>query len=347
MKEIIVSKNDPIRFVMSVIDQGNLRTAVVLDDDKLVGIVTDGDIRRGLLNDIQLTEPINRIMNDRPIVAYVTDIKSRQLDLMQKNDLHCLPIVDHDRRLISIETRRDLGALRFFGNPVFIMAGGFGSRLKPLTDECPKPMLDIGGKPLLARAIELYKEQGFFNFYISVHYLPEIIKEFFGNGSKFGVSINYVDETNPLGTGGALALLPKELPHLPIIMINGDVMTNIGLEELLLAHQEMDNGITIAVKDVEYKISYGVITLDKLKHVISVDEKPVFRHQINCGIYVINHDLILTKSPIARLDMPNFISQKIGSGTQVGVYRFDDYWLDIGQLDDYSKAQLDYNSVYR
>ncbi|WP_347361358.1 nucleotidyltransferase family protein, partial [Vibrio vulnificus] len=190
-----------------------------------------------------------------------------------------------------------------------LMAGGFGTRLRPLTDNCPKPMLKIGNKPILETVIRSFIKAGFVNFYISTHYMPELIHAHFGDGSEFGVNITYVHEESPLGTGGALGLLPNDLPKdLPLIMMNGDVLTKVDFQRLLDFHVSHDADATMCVREYDYQIPYGVINGEGNK-ITSMVEKPIQRFFVNAGIYVVSPRVIQSVPENHRIDMPTLLEQ--------------------------------------
>ena len=258
-KRILVSPLSTIQDVLKVIDNESLQLALVVDiDNRLLGTVTDGDIRRALINGIPLSHPIAEIMFTTPTAVDSYTSKEQLLELMNIKKINSIPIVENGI-VVGLETIHHITEKVKYDNPVFLMAGGFGTRLKPLTDNCPKPLLKVGDKPILERVILHFIKSGFHNFYISTHYLPEMIQKHFGRGEKWGVSINYVHEEKPLGTGGALGLLPKDLPELPIIMMNGDVLTKVNLEALLAFHNENDANATMCVREYEYQVPFGVI----------------------------------------------------------------------------------------
>jgi len=337
-KNILVSSTATIQEVLKVIDSESLQFALVVDiDNRLLGTVTDGDIRRALINNIPLSQSICEIMFTNPTVADRSMSKTKILELMNAKKFSCIPILD-DGIVIGLETIHHIKKINKYNNPVFLMAGGFGTRLKPLTDNCPKPLLKVGDKPILEIALLRFIRSGFHNFYISTHYLPEMIEKYFGDGSKWGVSINYVHEECPLGTGGALGLLPKNLPELPVFVMNGDVLSKVNLEDCLKFHNENNSDGTMCVREYEYQVPYGVIENDG--HVIkSIVEKPVQRFHVNTGIYVIGREIINSVMENEKIDMPTLLERHLEK--KILIFPFHDYWLDIGRMDDFKKSQVD------
>lgn len=346
-KKIVIPPDAPLREAMEVIDLGALRTALVCRDGfHLLGTITDGDIRRALLKGASLDSAASEAMNHHPKYAEESSTRQQNLSLMEEYDLLSLPVVTGDGRLLALETQKFSRRVRRYDNPVFIMAGGFGTRLRPLTDTCPKPMLPVGKKPLLEHLILQFTDAGFYNFYISTHYMPEQIREHFGDGEKFGISVKYVHEDSPLGTGGALGLLPNDISTLPLILMNGDVLTKVDFEKLLANHVKSNADATMCVRELEYQIPYGVVECDNSRLVAMV-EKPTYRYRINTGIYVLSSACIASVEGGKAIDMPTLLQQRHDQGEPVNTYTSHDYWLDIGRMDDYKKAQIDIDGFYR
>lgn len=339
-KNTLVSPETTMAETISVIDKAAMQFALVVDNNnKLLGIVTDGDIRRALLRHQDMSSPIDTVMNKSPSVAKKGLSRSRLLHLMNSKGLLAIPIIEDDV-LIDVQTLQKIVNRSHYDNPVFIMAGGFGTRLKPLTDNCPKPLLKLGGKPILETIIENFIASGFHRFYISTHYLPEQIEAYFGNGSDWGVEISYVHEENPLGTAGALGLLPKDITNLPIIMMNGDLLTKVDFELLLNFHTEQQGIATMCVTEYEYQVPYGVVTLQD-HQLESMIEKPLQKYFVNAGIYVVTPELIKQVKENQIIDMPALLESEIGKGEKVSVFPVHEYWLDIGKFNDFSQAQID------
>lgn len=344
VSKIILNKNDTVLKALELLDLYALRIVLVVDSDsKLIGSVTDGDIRRGLLKGKDLYATVETIMHNQPYSIEQGSLNNRQIfELMREKSLLALPVVK-DNKLIDIITLDDLIRIKKKDNPVFIMAGGFGTRLRPLTDKCPKPMLPVGGKPLLETIITSFKEQGFYKFYISTHYLPEIITNHFGNGEKLGIEIRYVHESEPLGTGGALSLLPKDEINLPFIVINGDVLTNMNFSKLLDFHVQNEALATMCVREFQYQIPYGVVNSEN-NLIKNMTEKPSYFFDINTGIYVVSPEL-LTQVEAQFIGMPTILEQQIEKNNKIISYPLHEYWLDIGHIEDYNRAQKDIISL--
>lgn len=342
-KKILLLPGDTIRDALSILNNESLQIALVALNNKLLGTVTDGDIRRGLLNNLSLDDPIEIVMNKQPLTADYTYSKSTLISLLESKRLSAIPIIK-DNELVGLETLHNLLSKPKLDNPIFIMAGGFGTRLRPLTDNCPKPLLKVGNKPILEIILQRFIDAGFHNFYISTHYLPEMIRDHFGDGSKWNVKISYVHEEKPLGTGGALGLLPKTIEKLPLIMINGDVLTNLDICALLNYHVKENAVATMCVREYDYQIPYGVVDKDG-NRVIGMSEKPTYKFQVNAGIYVVTPKLFKEVKKHTKIDMPTLLELYIKKNDKVVLYPLTEYWLDIGQMNEYKQAQKDIISL--
>lgn len=334
-----------IREVVQIIDREALRAAFIVDrEDKLLGVVTDGDVRRALLQNVDFDSPVEKIMHTKPLTCSPSQSRQTIKSIIEQNKLLHMPIVS-EGQLVDVVTMDDFATMERVDNPVFIMAGGFGKRLRPLTDDCPKPMLHIGGKPILESIISRFIQHGFYKFYISTHYKSEMITSYFGDGSSRGVQIEYVDEVSPLGTAGALGLLPEDVPQLPMILINGDILTQINFRKLLDYHIENRGIATMCVRQYQYQVPYGVIETDG-KLITSITEKPSYSFFVNSGIYVLEPELILSVNRNQVIDMPELLKSKIDMDRDVAMYPLHEYWLDIGKMQDFERAQLEYHQIF-
>jgi len=341
-KNILVSPSINIQDVLKVIDKEALQLALVVDSDNyLLGTVTDGDIRRALIHGKPLETTVTEIMFTSPTTVSVETSRNEILEMLDKKGLMSIPILKNGK-VVGLETLHHVMNKNKYDNPVFLMAGGFGTRLKPLTDNCPKPLLKVGDKPILETVLLGFIRVGFHKFYISTHYLPEKITNYFGNGEKWGVSIEYVHESKPLGTGGALGLLPNDLPDLPVIVMNGDVLTKVNLEHLLTFHNNNNANATMCVREYEYQVPFGVIESEG--HTItSMVEKPLQRFHVNAGIYVISREIIDSVQKNEIIDMPTLLEKHLDN--RVLMFPFHEYWLDIGRIDDFNRAQTDIQTL--
>ena len=265
---------------------------------------------------------------------------------MKENSISQIPIFTKDNELIGLEISQDLlpnSSKLLIPNYALLMAGGKGTRLKPITNDCPKPLLPINGKPILEIILEQCINSGIRNFYISVHYLSEKIINYFGDGSKWNVNIEYLKENIPLGTAGALKLLPNNLKN-PIIVINGDVLTKTNFREILKYHSDNNADITICAREHKLSSPYGVIKVQGIKFK-SMIEKPSFSQLVNAGIYVVNPNVIKKIKPNQYLDMPELINLNQKSKKNIIVYPVHEYWIDIGKPESLNKADFEWNEV--
>ncbi|GKW49728.1 nucleotidyltransferase family protein [Halomonas sp. NCCP-2165] len=337
----LVAPGTSLDTAIEVLDRAALRIVLVADEQRrLLGTLTDGDIRRALIRHLSMTSAVDEVMNPNPRVASPDWSRDRLLQLMEQQQILQLPVVDEDKRIVGLENLHDLLNQKTLDNPVFLMAGGFGTRLRPLTNDCPKPMLKVGDKPILQLIIENFVRAGFHRFYISTHYMPEVIREHFRDGGDWGVSIQYIHEEEPLGTGGALGLLPKDEIDLPLFMMNGDLLTSLNFQNLLQFHQEHPASATMCVREYEYQVPYGVIQ-SQGRHITSMVEKPVQRFFVNAGVYLLASELVQRVPKSQHIDMPTLLKQEIAQQRHVNMFPIHEYWLDIGRMDDFRKAQMD------
>lgn len=316
---------------------------VVDDDDLLLGTVTDGDIRRGLLRGLELGSPIDSIIYSDPLVVPPLLGAEAVLQLMKANKVNQLPVVDEQRRVTGLHVWSQLQATETRQNLMIIMAGGKGVRLRPHTESCPKPLLLVGGKPMLEHIIEHARNDGFRHFVIAVHYLGHMIEEYFGDGQRWGVSIDYLREERPLGTGGALSLLSSR-PSLPIIVSNGDVLTDVRYGEILDFHQRHDAAATMAVRSHEWQHPFGVVKVEGVD-VVGFEEKPVYRSHINAGIYALEPRALALLEAGEMCDMPTLFERIQAQSQRTIVYPMHEPWLDVGRPDDLDQARSSYAVV--
>ena len=345
-KNALVKSNDSITIALDAINRGAIRSAFVVDSDMtLLGMVTDGDVRRALLQGVGLDVEVSSIMNVAPTVCQREHFSvDRVKALLETHHFLHLPIVEGNI-LVDVVSLEELHTTKVIDNPVFIMAGGFGTRLRPLTDNCPKPMLHVGGKPMLERIIDRFIRQGFHRFYLSTHFMANTIKDYFGDGSKWGVSIEYVHEEEPLGTGGALGLLPSNIGDLPLILMNGDILTKVSFSRLLDFHTARGVSATMCVREYEHRVPFGVVSIDGVL-VAEMVEKPIQRFFVNAGIYVVEPKLVRQVEPKTKIDMPTLLQKDMDEGGAVGTFPIYEYWLDIGQMADFERAQKDVEEFF-
>lgn len=340
LAQILINPNTSIIDTLRVIDDTAVEIALVVDENKrLIGTVTDGDIRRGLIKGTNLDEPISSLMNPSPITAGLTTTDDELLFMMTNRSIKHMPIVDNEKHVLRLVLLKDLISGKKRPNIAIIMAGGLGSRLGSLTQNTPKPLLPVGGKPVIARIAEQLKKHGIEDIIISINYKGSQIKNWFEQNPINGAQISYLEEKEFLGTAGALSLLPNK-PDNPFIVINGDIVSPVNFGSLLEFHQQNHNYLTLCTREFSFQVPYGVLKLNG-SQLLSIEEKPSQNIFINAGIYVINPEMLKYIPSNKKFDMPELINIAIKDGKEVGCYPVSDYWLDIGTPQDYIKAEKD------
>jgi dTDP-glucose pyrophosphorylase len=319
------------------LDASALQIVMVVDPmNVLLGTLTDGDIRRGLLRGLDMQSPVDSIIHRDPLVVPPQMERELVLQLMQANKVRQLPVVDSQRRVVGLHVWDELLVHERRPNTMVIMAGGKGMRLRPYTEHCPKPMLPVGGKPMLEHIIERARSEGFQRFVLAVHYLGHMVEDYFGDGSRWQVDIDYLREEAPLGTAGALALLDAK-PEMPLIVTNGDVLTDIHYGELLDFHNHHGAAATMAVRMHEWQHPFGVVRTSGVD-IIGFEEKPIIKSHINAGVYALDPNVLDHMYKGEHCDMPTLFAKLQDRGLRTVVYPMHEPWLDVGRVDDYTAA---------
>tara|TARA_A100001388_G_C28763596_1_gene499281 strand:+ start:38 stop:1078 length:1041 start_codon:yes stop_codon:yes gene_type:complete len=342
IKKFIVDENSSIFDVMRVIQEGSEQIAFVVKDEKLLGTISDGDIRRNILKNGTLDIQAKDVM--RKNFKYINEKEniSEAIRKFKKERINQIPIVGQNMKLIDLVLVNDLSKSTERKNNVVIMAGGKGLRLRPYTENCPKPMLKINDKPILEIIIEQCIDNGFRQFHISVNYLKNQIIDYFKDGKEWDISINYLEEEKPLGTAGSLNLLPKQ-EH-PFIVINGDLLTRLNLNRILEFHYENQADATLCVRNYVEQCPFGIVKVDGIK-LSSFEEKPRFNYLVNAGVYVINPSFLPFLEKGKFMDMPDLIQKGKQKGKNIKVCPIHEFWLDIGQPDLLKKAHDEWDSL--
>ena len=332
-----VSEKVDIRNALSALNNCQIGIILVLNNKKkLIGTVTDGDIRRALLGGKELHNSVKSIMNkDFYFITEKDNFIDAQEKLIQK-ELRHLPVLDNEGLVIKLLVSNKFSKKKFLPNPIVIMAGGLGSRLRPQTINCPKPMLEINGKPILEIVIENCINNGFREFFISVNYLKEIIMNHFKDGAEWGIKISYLEETKALGTAGSLSLLPSNLKD-DILVLNGDVLTKFDPNKLLEFHNHHNAIATLAVREYIVDIPFGVIETECI-NVINMVEKPSYKKHVNAGVYALNPLILNLINKDENIDMPELIKRLITKKSKVIACPIHEYWLDIGRPESLEEA---------
>jgi len=344
--KISLRVNSTIADALGAIDVGAIRIALVVDNDnKLLGTLSDGDIRRGLLGKKFLNDTIEDIYFRSPITANKNTSKKDLLDLCIANKIGQIPIVDKDLKTIDLFIVDDELSKRQYENHVVLMVGGLGTRLRPLTENTPKPMLEVGGKPILETIVNLFIDSGFTNITMCLGYKSNVIQDHFQDGSAFGANIDYIVEEKRMGTAGALTLLEKRLDN-PFFVMNGDLLTDINFEKMLDFHVEHNSKATMCVREYDIEVPYGVVNVAN-ENITSIIEKPIHSFFVNSGIYLLEPDCIDLIPDNKFYDMPTLFEELIAAKEKIISFPLQEYWLDIGRIADYERANVEYFSVFK
>lgn len=332
-RQAILSKDSTIREAIENLDRVSIKIVLVVNKlGVLEGTVSDGDIRRALLKGLDLHSPLSDIIYRNALVVSPDMTRELVIQLMTRNQIYQIPVVDEKHHVIGLHLLNEINTPFIRPNLMVIMAGGMGTRLLPYTENCPKPLLKVAGKPMLEIIIERAKSQGFNNFILAIHYLGYMIEDYFGNGENLGVKIDYLREDFPLGTAGALGLV-NPLPKNPFIVTNGDVITDIRYDELLDFHKIHSATASMAVRTYEWQNPFGVVQTKGIE-IEGFEEKPVARSLINAGIYVLNPEALSVLVPLEHCDMPILFERLKTKTERIVAYPIHEPWLDVGRPDD-------------
>ena len=341
IEDITVKDSISILEVMKIIDESSKQIAIVIDENnKLLGTISDGDIRRALLKNIPLTESVKEIYFKTPTVASINDSREEIINICKVKKIHQIPIVDSKGNLVGLEILDELISKEKKLNKVVLMVGGLGTRLQPLTENIPKPMLEVGNKPILQTIVEKFAEYGYLNIVMCINYKSHVIKDYFGDGAEFGVNIEYVSEKDRMGTAGALSLL-KDKPQEPFFVMNGDLLTNVNFEHLHDFHISNNSIGTMCVRDYDFQVPFGVVSIKDTK-ILSIDEKPKHKFFVNAGIYMFDPEILEYIPKNEFYDMPTLFKKLIDKNKKVISFPLREYWLDVGRIEEYEKANLEY-----
>ena len=332
--------NDSVLNVINNINNSQYQICFIVDDQgSLIGSIADGDIRRGLIEGHSIDSLASQIMNPNPISILATQSERQAQTIMSANQIKQLPVINEDHQLVGLHLLDQILNLAHKENSILIMAGGFGKRMMPLTENLPKPMLKVAGKPILEHIILNAKAQGFRKFIISLHYLGNLIIDHFGDGSNLDISIQYIHESEPLGTAGAMALIDP-LPHLPFIVTNGDIITDVNYANLLHFHESNKSQATMAIKKYELQNPYGVVNIKGLE-ITSFEEKPIQISYVNAGIYALNPSSLKYLKVNEPCDMPDLFELLKNNNYFITAYPIHETWADVGRPIDLSEVNED------
>jgi dTDP-glucose pyrophosphorylase len=342
---LVIAPDSSIKEALRVIDNGALQIGIVTDaQSKLIGTITDGDIRRGLLKGLTLEDSIESVIYRTPVTAHINEPREAILEKAFDKKIHQVPLIDDKGKFVGIEVVDELVRPKSYPNKVVLMVGGLGTRLAPLTDNIPKPLLKIGDKPILETIINNFSRHGFTNILLSVNYKAEMIEEYFKDGSNFGVNIEYVHEEQRMGTAGALSLMSRQITE-PFFVMNGDLLTSINFNHMLDFHLAHDSMATMAVRQYDFQVPYGVVQVDGEK-IKSIEEKPVQKFYVSAGLYILSPDTLPFIPEKQFYDMPTLFDKLISENKNVISFPVREYWLDIGKHSDFEQAKADYRQVF-
>lgn len=343
-KNILLRPSSTIEEALEIINRGSMRIALVVKDNKLLGVVSDADIRRAMLNHVELHDSVEKIYNKNPFVCYADDTKEEIISKAVERNIYEIPIVDHHNNLVGFQTLTHLLKGSSYTNKVVIMAGGLGTRLHPLTQKTPKPLLKVGDKPILETIILNFKKYGFVNFILSVSYKSEMIENYFGDGTEWGVHIKYIHEEKRMGTAGALSLMREELTE-PFFVMNGDLLTNVNFENMLQYHHFQKATGTMGVREYDFQVPYGVVNIEN-GSITSIEEKPVQKFFVSGGIYIFNPEAVDKVPEDQYFDMPTLFELLIAEQETTVSFPIREYWLDIGRMEEFERANSEYHKVF-
>jgi len=337
-RRAILPATATIQQAISNLDQVAIKIILVVNEaGELEGTISDGDIRRGLLKGLDLNSPITNVIYRNPLVVPPEMTREMVKQLMVANKIQQIPAVDEHHHVLGLHLWDEIATLTTRSNLMVIMAGGMGTRLRPHTENCPKPLLQVAGKPMLEHIIDRAKLEGFSHFVLAIHYLGHMIEEHFGNGESLGVRIDYLREQSPLGTAGALGLLNPR-PETAFVVTNGDVITDIRYGEMLDFHIRHDAVATMAVRVHEWQHPFGVVQTKGVE-IVGFQEKPVARSHINAGVYALEPDALSVLSAETHCDMPALFERLQAQAKRTVAYPMHEPWLDVGRPHDLAAAR--------
>jgi dTDP-glucose pyrophosphorylase len=337
LASVVIAADDPMQTAIQRIDHSGLKIAIVLDDaGGLLGIVTDGDIRRALLAGHDLSVPVATFMNKTPRTARKGTEAADLLERLRNEQILHLPIVTADGKFHDLAYLPALEAPHHLENDVVIMAGGLGSRLRPLTDKIPKPLVSVGGRPLIDTIVDGLVSQGLTRITLCLNYLGEMLEEHLGDGSRYGATFTFVHEEKRLGTAGALSLLPTR-PSRPFYVLNGDILTTVDFVSMHEFHRQVGSKATMGVNNFHYEVPYGVVEVDDWR-ITGLSEKPRYSYRVNAGIYLLDPEILDLVPRDEFFDMTSLFDRIIEAGLDSAAFPVRENWLDVGRPEDLKRA---------
>ncbi len=345
INKIKLTPNATIKEALQIIDVGAVKFAVIVKDNNfLLGTITDGDIRRAILDGKSLEDSIEDVYFRTPTTVTVKSTKEEIINICTSKKIYQIPVVDEHGHIIDIKILDELLKAQVQNNKVVLMVGGLGTRLRPLTEHTPKPMLKVGNKPILETIILSFKKYGFTNIILSVNYKSEVIKEYFKDGSELGVTIEYIHEEKCMGTAGALSLMRDKLLE-PFFIMNGDLLTNIDFENMMDYHLKNSAMATMGVREYDFQVPYGVVNVNGI-NIKNIEEKPVHNFFVNAGVYILSEETLPLIPNDEFYDMPTLFEKTIATKMKTISFPIREYWLDIGRIEEFKKANSEYHEVF-
>ncbi|MDP3278742.1 MAG: nucleotidyltransferase family protein [Deltaproteobacteria bacterium] len=329
LAQLTVSLSATLRDVLRTLSERKLRVALVVEDTRFVGVMTDTQLHEILLGDYSLDHPLAEFVDRSCLRVSPEADRAEAVDLMQSRGLMALPIVTSDEQLVGVHLQHAMVGVLPRNNWAVVMCGGRGARLGPLTDTLPKPMLPVAGKPILERIVLLLASHGIRRIYLAVHYLGSVIESHFGDGSRLGVDIRYLREETPLGTGGALALLP-EPPVAPLVVMNGDLITQARIGDMLDEHQRSGAAATLGVRRYLHVVPFGCVEV-RDSRVVQMEEKPALSKLVNTGVYVLEPHVVARVPKAQEHALPALLEECLQNNERVQSFEIVDDWIDVGQ----------------
>lgn len=345
-KKLCLREDAPISQALEIIDKNiKHQIALVVDDSgRLKGTVTDGDFRRAALRKVTIDAPVCKIMNRNPVTTSPMAPEMEQHEIMRRHSLKHLILVDANGEIVGLSTYNETLETGEKPNPVCLMAGGLGTRLHPLTEHTPKPMLRVGNKPILEIIVRNFISQGFHEFFLAVNYKKELIKEHFSDGQHLGCHIRYIDEEKRLGTAGALSLINEEILH-PMIVMNGDLLTGVKFKNFLEFHNTCGASATMAIREYNFEVPFGVVEAEGHK-LLEISEKPIQKFFVNAGMYVLSPEAIAQVPENVFFDMPGLFQNLSLNGYETAVFPIHEDWIDIGMPEQLEQAKQEFEEKY-
>lgn len=343
-KKHIIYNHQSVRDALIKLNDLKVNTILIVVDenDHLIGSLTDGDLRRGFIKGLTFDNDIMDYLQPDPLCIYEDDLQSTDINNLRLRNFMVIPIVDRDKKITRILNLTQIQSV--VPADVFIMAGGRGQRLMPLTQNTPKPMLHVGDKPILEHNIDRLIQFGIKNIYLSVNYLADCIKDYFGDGSNKGVNVRYVHEDKPLGTLGSVKLV-EELEHDYVMVMNSDLLTDIDFNGFFQSFIRSGADMAVATTSYNVEVPYGVMEVDNGNFVNALKEKPRYTYYSNAGIYIIKKELLSLVPHNEFYNVTDLMESLIQEGKQLVSFPILGYWLDIGKHEDFKQAQEDIKSL--